>query len=1724
MKRQVLVSLMVIAVLLFATIVPIQATWWNMDWKYKKIITITEQCMHAIEPTYSFGSEEALLSFAEQRVVALVNGSRAYNYDLDLESIAYQHLAFRSSGSEGANESANWIKEKFESFGLEAWLEPFEFTTWDLSSKPSLVIDDDGNPSTTSDQTTINSFQCEHYSWPTPESGTFADLVILPLPEAANISEIGKNPINTTEWDAIDTTGKIVLIGKEVRWDPDYIWEYTYQAKLRAQPPAAVVYTWWYDWMSFTPNFFSSIGGRPGSYFGPYYWELEIPVGFVNYEDGLWIRNREDTINVSSRVSIRSVIGTGPHYNVVGKISGYKNPEKIIIISAHYDTIMSGGFCDNGAGAAAIIEVAKVFTDAINRGFYKPKYTLLFVAFAGEELGLVGSINYIKQHKSEMANITAVINLDCIGSDELYVTETNPANGFDLDEVILDAAQDLGVNATLEPPGGSDQESFRDPSWANDIYYWYWGLEAGIADATPVNPSAMLDSYPMVYGDKWTMGTPGWIHTSYDNSTSTATLDWVEIEDLENHIKVAALTIVRISPNACIIVQDDYSTIQGAINAADTGDTIYVRKGTYYENVVVNKTISLIGESKENTIVDGGGTAAVMTVEADSVLVTGFTVRNSGWGYYYYESSGITLDRVRFCNVRDNIAMNVRYGISSWLGWNNSISGNTMSNVEQGVSFDGPVYYNNITRNMISDTYFGIMLWETSYYTTIVNNTITNSSYAGIYFDNGTSALVVGNTLYSNYHGIDLFQSNESKIYHNNFINNTQQVVLSSSFNTTWDDGYPSGGNYWSDYNGTDLYSGPYQNITGSDGLGDSPYTIDGNNTDHYPLMNPWAPTILDPDHMVIEGRARGNIDPARSFNWNMFLNVYETLIFFDREKINSFVPCLATSWSVSPDGLNYTFTIRQGVKFHNNAILTTQDVEYSFERILVIDWDSGPALLFYDVLFGLDSSRDEEGNIIVTAEQLDNAITRTDSRVTFHLTRPYPPFLQILSSPSSCIVNKDWCVALGEWPGTWNNWTAYNKQEYSPINNQNTAPPGPHVNAMCGTGPFMLDYYQRLVEFSLIRFDDYWGGWPAQGTNGSLQRVTVKEIADWATKRDMFLAGQLDSINVPRTLIGEVLEQPGVYCIYPLPELSCYAMLFTFNISTTSPYLGIPGGLPPGTFNESGIPPNFFHDINVRKGFAYAFNYTKLIEEALLGEACQPASAIIPGLPFYNPSQEKHTLNLTKAREYFEDAWGGQLWTNGFNMTICYDINGPFHRQKACEIIKANIESLNPKFHINVEEITWDEYWYHFKVKELPISMQGWIADFADPHDFALGFMKSGFGGFPFYQNYRNETIDALVEQGISTTNATQRQEIYYELQRLYFEDCPSVPLFQPRGRRFERDWVQGWYYNPLLWGLNYFYTQWKEYSPSYSLISGENVVDAVNSSDTMVFINTTSSGNLSIRDYDINIEGTIEQGIEVHSIKCVTIDTTIPPENITFPIEIRIYYTDQEVVSAYVDQSTLRMYYWNGTDWILENDTGVVTPSDKPGYAGYVWAKIYHLSLFTLAGEKTLIHALAARDARTEKTIIGQGHTAQIYVDIANLGNFIETFNITIYANTTIIGTFTNITLAGGNSTTITCVWNTSGFAKGNYTIWAYAWPVPGETDTADNILTDGMVTVAIVGDVNADGIVDIEDIYLIALAYGTMPGQPGYKPNLDINADGIIDIEDIYTAAIHYGETDT
>ena len=130
---------------------------------------------------------------------------------------------------------------------------------------------------------------------------------------------------------------------------------------------------------------------------------------------------------------------------------------------------------------------------------------------------------------------------------------------------------------------------------------------------------------------------------------------------------------------------------------------------------------------------------------------------------------------------------------------------------------------------------------------TVKNLNVKQFDY-GIRLGLSSNNNIFGNNLINNSHGIELYKSSNNRIYHNNFLDNGQQVYdrswerldIPPSINI-WDDGYPSGGNYWSDYTGVDLYSGPYQDETGSDGIGDTPYVIAANNTDRYPLMNPWG-------------------------------------------------------------------------------------------------------------------------------------------------------------------------------------------------------------------------------------------------------------------------------------------------------------------------------------------------------------------------------------------------------------------------------------------------------------------------------------------------------------------------------------------------------------------------------------------------------------------------------------------------------------------------------------------------------------------------------------------------------------------------------------------------------------------------------------------------------------------------------------------------------------------
>jgi hypothetical protein len=227
------------------------------------------------------------------------------------------------------------------------------------------------------------------------------------------------------------------------------------------------------------------------------------------------------------------------------------------------------------------------------------------------------------------------------------------------------------------------------------------------------------------------------------------------------------------------------------------------------------------------------------------------------------------------------------------------------------------------------------------------------------------------------------------------------------------------------------------------------------------------------------------------------------------------------------------------------------------------------------------------------------------------------------------------------------------------------------------------------------------------------------------------------------------------------------------------------------------------------------------------------------------------------------------------------------------------------------------------------------------------------------------------------------------------------------------------------------------------------------------------------------------------------------------TSPTPGNYIYSNMTVVNVTASPDT--SYYLN--HWELDgNDAGAVNPMnvtmDTDHTLHAVFLPHHDVSVINVAS--------------LNKTIVCQGYSMNINVTVTNQGDYAETFNLTAYANATIIGS-QNVTLPSGNFRTVTFTWNTTGFAKGNYTISAYAEPVQGETHTADNMLTDGIVKVTIVGDVNADGKVNLIDVFSVALAYGSYPGHPTWNPNYDVNDDHKIDLIDYFTAALSYGKTD-
>jgi len=230
-----------------------------------------------------------------------------------------------------------------------------------------------------------------------------------------------------------------------------------------------------------------------------------------------------------------------------------------------------------------------------------------------------------------------------------------------------------------------------------------------------------------------------------------------------------------------IIVPDDYPTIQEAINAASSGDTVCVRAGIYYEHIIVNKSISLVGENPANTIVDGNFTGTPFNVTSSGVSISNFTITHGG--KWVPVNFGIVIGNVSDCAIIGNvITENCRYAIYVFNSSNITMMRNELTkNYATGIYVESSLNISIIENFISANDYSGIQIYS-SLSVSIVNNSIKKNGERGIFLSNSLDTRIIGNSFIDD--GLLVSGSHQNLVF-NNTVNDRPLVYLEDVSNYT---------------------------------------------------------------------------------------------------------------------------------------------------------------------------------------------------------------------------------------------------------------------------------------------------------------------------------------------------------------------------------------------------------------------------------------------------------------------------------------------------------------------------------------------------------------------------------------------------------------------------------------------------------------------------------------------------------------------------------------------------------------------------------------------------------------------------------------------------------------------------------------------------------------------------------------------------------------------------
>jgi peptide/nickel transport system substrate-binding protein len=470
-------------------------------------------------------------------------------------------------------------------------------------------------------------------------------------------------------------------------------------------------------------------------------------------------------------------------------------------------------------------------------------------------------------------------------------------------------------------------------------------------------------------------------------------------------------------------------------------------------------------------------------------------------------------------------------------------------------------------------------------------------------------------------------------------------------------------------------------------------------------------------------------IDPARAydfFGWEIVQSLGCPLVEYKAGATGSatdLIPSLATSWTVSDDGLQWAFNLRQGVKYDDNSEFTAEDVKYTFDRgIGIADEDGAFVGIGY-------------GDIIQSVTAVSTYVVRFDLKI------PFAAFLSLMACQASYIVDPAHAPKSGA------DWSVNDVVVYKDGDARGSHP--------MGLGPYRLKSWTRVAgkdtEMTLEANPLYWdaaSGYPKTKT------IVFDFVADAAGLATAMTAGDVDI---------------------------AFRQLSASDITTMKSNTNLKVWEGAGAFiqylcmQQKNAP---FNNVKIREAVAAAINRTTLVDTVFQGQAVKLYSMIPIGMFGHTDAfQAIGDPNYTRTRELLGEL--GYNENNKFSFTLWYETSGHYPQsQQQALVLESSLEASGV-ISVSLEGRDWAAYKVARSDEIMQAYIYGWYPDYIDPDDYIYPFVQSS-GGSWLHHNYASSQMDQLIAWARGNTTEAARTDLYGQIQNLMVTDVPIIPMYQ--------------------------------------------------------------------------------------------------------------------------------------------------------------------------------------------------------------------------------------------------------------------------------------------------------------------------------------------------------